>query len=353
MKKYNLNNHKLFYHLDVLNRWQKKERIFPIYISISPSGCCNLKCIFCAYSYLNDKKIFLRQDAVINILKEFKKLGVRAVFYSGEGEPFLNRSFPEMVLDTHRNNIDSAVNTNGLLFNKDICNDLIGKLTFVRYSINAGSSENYKFIHNSYKGAFDTVINNISSAVDIKKSRGDNTTIGVQCLLLKENINDVVVLAKLLKKIGIDYFAIKPFLKHPWINYDTNIDFAKKDVNDLLNNLESLCTDEFRIVIRRNTFDIKKVRDYKKCLSIPFMAEIDCYGDVYPCGPYLGHKEFVYGNIYKNTFEQIWNSDRCRSVMEYIYNKLDVSKCMPNCRNDAVNKFLWQIKNPPEHINFI
>ena len=83
------------------------------------------------------------------------------------------------------------------------------------------------------------------------------------------------------------------------------------------------------------------------------MAEIDCRGDIYPCGPHLGNKEFVYGNIYEKSFKKIWNSEQCRNVIKFIENELDLSRCMPNCRNDAVNRFLWKLKTPPEHVNFI
>jgi len=28
-------------------------------------------------------------------------------------------------------------------------------------------------------------------------------------------------------------------------------------------------------------------------------------------------------------------------------------KCYSNCRTHAVNDFLWQLKHPPEHVNFV
>jgi len=349
MKNYNLDNHKLIYHLDRLNAWNRGEDIYPLYISVSPSGACNLKCIFCAYSYLPKKNIFLKRDALSKILKEFKGLGIKAIFYSGEGEPFMNRELSQMIIDTANCNIDAAVNTNGILLTKNIAKDIIEELTFIRFSVNAGNADTYKKLHGVNK--FDTVIDNIADAVKLKKEKKAKVTIGIQCLLLNENINSLLDLAKTLKNIRVDYLAIKPFLKHPQIHFNNSINILEK--NDLIRRLESMSTDKFKVVIRRNAFERNKARTYKHCLSLPFMAEIDCTGDVYPCGPYLGHKEFVYGNIYKKSFKKIWNSKSCRSIRDFISTKLDVSKCMPNCRNDAVNRFLWQLKHEPEHVNFI
>jgi hypothetical protein len=39
--------------------------------------------------------------------------------------------------------------------------------------------------------------------------------------------------------------------------------------------------------------------------------------------------------------------------MRHVADELDLSRCMPTCRNDAVNRFLWRLKHPPEHVNFI
>jgi hypothetical protein len=33
--------------------------------------------------------------------------------------------------------------------------------------------------------------------------------------------------------------------------------------------------------------------------------------------------------------------------------KLDVSRCRVNCRMDEINRYLWDLKSPPEHVNFI
>jgi len=351
MKHLSLDDHKLIYHLDRLNAWSRGKAIYPLYVAISPSGLCNLKCIFCAYTYLQGEKIFLKREVLGRVLKEFKELDVKAVFYSGEGEPFLNKELPAIIADTHECGISSAVNTNGLLVTKEISEDIIGKLEFIRFSVNAGTSESYKKIHRSHDRAFDAVIKNISDAVKLKEKKKVKTTIGVQCLFLDENCDTLVDLAKVLKKIKVDYLAIKPFFKHPEIKFDNKIDIFENI--DLARRLEAMATDDFKVVVRRKSFERYKARTYKHCLSIPFMAEIDCRGDVYPCGPYLGHKEYVYGNIYKNTFKEIWDSKKCKEIRRFLSTELDCSKCMPNCRNDAVNRFLWAMKNPPDHVNYI
>ena len=71
------------------------------------------------------------------------------------------------------------------------------------------------------------------------------------------------------------------------------------------------------------------------------------------CGPYYGNKDHVYGNIFEESFQKIWDSKRTAEIHQHAACGLDISKCMPNCRPDAVNRFLWETKHPPAHVNFI
>jgi hypothetical protein len=59
------------------------------------------------------------------------------------------------------------------------------------------------------------------------------------------------------------------------------------------------------------------------------------------------------GNIYKNTFKQIWESEKHKKLLRFANEKLDSGKCRVNCRMDEVNRYLWELKHPPAHVNFI
>ena len=99
---------------------------------------------------------------------------------------------------------------------------------------------------------------------------------------------------------------------------------------------------------------MQETQSYKKCYSTPyFWGYIASNGDVYGCSCYLGQEKFAYGNINQQSFQEIWEGDRRRGNTLFIQKELDISKCRVNCRMDSINRYLWELKHPNPHSNFI
>ena len=60
------------------------------------------------------------------------------------------------------------------------------------------------------------------------------------------------------------------------------------------------------------------------------------------------------GDINEESYYDIVKSDRYWNVQQDVVDNVDVHcDCTIGCRQDYINKFLWDLKNPPEHINFV
>lgn len=345
-----LDGTKLIYHLARLNAWNKDEKIFPIFIEISPIGFCNQSCTFCAYDYLKKTAERLDPKRIFRLLDEFALLGVKSVFYSGEGEPLLYPEMVKVIRRTHALGLDCALNTNGILMLKDVSKKILKDLSWVRFSINAGNRKSYKRIHRAGEQDFDRLMQNLEDAVEIKRKYALEVSLGVQLVYIKQPVREIWQFARFLKNKGLDYFAIKQFNKHPFSRFDIRI--TSQDI-EALKKIEALSDDRFYVTVRESFDAEKQLRKYKKCFGFDFFAEIKCDGGVYPCGPLLGIKKYCYGNINKDTFRDIWLGEKRARVLQGIYRDVDVARCMPNCRLHHINDFLWQLKNVPEHVNFI
>lgn len=347
-----MDSHKLIYHPDVVAKWLRGGVIYPIEIEISPSGACNHRCVFCAVDYVGYQPVFLDKQTILRDIKHMSKNGLKSVICSGEGEPLLNRDMPDLANQIKACGVDVAMSTNGALFSKEKAEECLRAFTWVRYSIASMDEKTYAQIQRGKSGDLDKVKENLADAVKIKKDQGLSTTLGVQCLLLKDNMQQLPDMAKQLREIGVDYLSVKPYSQHLHSENKFEIDYEK--MLDMEEEVKQYATDEFKVYFRANA--MKKMHHekcYQQCYGLSFMTHIDAKGNVWPCVAHIGTEEFCYGNIYEQTFEEIWEGKRKQRIIEKL-NQLNINKiCREACRLDEVNKYLDALKHPNEHINYI
>jgi radical SAM protein with 4Fe4S-binding SPASM domain len=284
------------------------------------------------------------------------KKGVKSVMFAGEGEPLLFKNLDLIVEHCSKVGIDTSLTTNFVPLNKKNIERCIENCSWIKVSLNAGTASSYAKIHQTKELDFERVINNLEYALQYKKEKNLECTVGVQMLLLPENKDEAVILAQKCKDIGVDYLVIKPYSQHLFsetTKYE-NIDYSQ--MMNIEKDLEIFNDDNFNVVFRANTMQkyVEKKQPYSKCYSTPFFwGYIAADGKVFGCSAYLGDENFCYGNIYENSFEEIWESDKRKASYNFVQNELDIKNCRVNCRMDEVNRYLWRLKNPNSHDNFI
>lgn len=354
--KFNIDSHKLMYHVKRVNDWLEGKVIYPIYIEVSTSGTCNHKCIFCSMDFMRNKTKFLNTKIFKNRLKEMSKIGVKSIMFAGEGEPLLHKDINDIISHTKEVGIDISLVTNGVLLNKEFVNKNLNNISWIKVSCAAGTKETYAKIHGTNTSDFNKVIKNLQYAVKIKNENNYKTVLGIQLLLLPDNVNEVESLTKIAKDIGLDYIVIKPYTynsltinrKYANIKYD--------DYMYLSDVLEKFNNDKFNVIFRKKSMNIwnEKERDYKECYGHNFTTYIDSDGNVWGCScTHVGEKKFLYGNININSFSDIWTGNKRNKSLEWFNTKFDIQSCPINCKMNKANKYLWDLKHSIEHINFI
>lgn len=365
---FSIDSHKLIYHprrvvqvLDGLTNWEAAQKVYPIYLEISPVGACNHRCAFCAVDYIGYKSAMLDAGMLGERLAEMGRLGVKSIMYAGEGEPLLHKKIDRIVRDTKAAGIDVAFTTNGVVMN-DAFLETLPLISWIKVSFNAGSAETYAKVHQTKAADFDRVVGNLQRAVSRRWETGAAVTLGAQALLLPENAHEMEQLAKLCRDdIGLDYLVIKPYSQHRFsetrvyqdINYSPWLDLAEK--------LAPLCTDRFQVVFRENT--VKKTLDAlhgvgertPKCLATPFLwGYVMADGSLYTCSAWLLDDRFRLGNLNEENFQSLWEGEKRRRNYEFVRKELDIRECRLNCRMDEINRYLHRLAEAPiHHVNFI
>jgi radical SAM protein with 4Fe4S-binding SPASM domain len=286
-----------------------------------------------------------------------RQLGVRSVMFAGEGEPLLHPQLAQVINACGDVNLDVGITTNGTAMTRKFIDKCGHNVKWIKVSVNGGSTS-YDRIHYCNENHYELVWKNLEYAI----SKNPRPTVGIQCVALPDNSQDLIELTTRAREYKLDYIVIKPYSQHKMSNTkryrpikysESSEGEAMSDIFDLC---EELATDEFEVIVRResmNTWD-KRERPYTTCHSTPyFWAYIMATGDVYGCSAYLLDPRFNYGNIKDNTFEEIWQGEKRQESMDYVKNELCIDECRRNCRMDKVNRYLWELKNPNEHDSFI
>ncbi len=343
------------YHPERVAKWLRGEDIFPIYVEISPSGACNHRCTYCALDYMGYQHRFLNTEILKKRLKEMGGLGIKSVMYAGEGEPFLHKDISEIINHTVQSGIDVAVTSNGVLFTEKIMQAAMASITWIKISINGATKQTYAKMHRTEEGDLKRVTDNLTRAVKFREAEGLTTAIGMQLILLPDNVHEVLPLARLAREIGVDYLVIKPYSQHlkSITTEYKGVDYS--EFYHLAEELKALCTDSFSAVFRINTMKklAEEERGYSRCVALPFWAYIDSGAGLWGCSAYLSDERFLFGSLAEHSFKELWRGEKRKRTMEFVNNELDASGCRVNCRMDSINRFLRDQLDPPGHVNFI
>ncbi len=352
--KYRIDSHKLIFHVDRVNRWLNGENIYPVYAEISPSGACNHRCVYCALDFMEYKPRFLDTAMLKTRLEEMGRLGLKSIMFAGEGEPFLHPDMTGITAHAAACGIDTAFTTNAAVMTPQKAEQVLPHTAWIKASVNAATPATYAKVHGTRPEDFEKAVAHMTHAAKVRKEKGYKCALGMQMVLLPDNANEAVLLAETAKKAGMDYLVIKPYSQHPQSNTNEYKDVNYAAYEKLGAELERFNGNGFSVIFRSDTMRTWDAREksYRRCQALPFWTYIDAGGNVWGCSMFLGREEFLYGDINKLTFREIWEGEKRRKSLEFVCG-MDVNACRINCRMDKINSYLWELKNPPEHVNFI
>ncbi len=355
MDKYNIDSHKLHLHPVRVAEWLRGETIYPLYVEFSPAGMCNHRCVFCTMDFMGYQSRRLDPDVYAERIREMGAKGVRAVMFGGEGEPLLNKDVTGMGEATKAAGIDLSITTNGVLLDGERVERLLPVTSWIKVSCNAGTPKSYARVHQTDVKDFSRVMTNLERAVKIRDQAGLPCTLGGQCILLPETRDDMVGLAQRMRDMGMDYLVIKPYTRHPQSLSNAYDEISYAESQSLVKELAAEERDGFKIVYREKAMDRwdDKSAAFEHCMALPFWAYVDAGGNVWGCSRHLSEEAFHYGNIGEQSFEDIWTGEKRQKGIEWCEEHLDVTGCHVTCRMEVINNYLWRLRHPQPHDNFI
>lgn len=318
-----LDSHKLSYHVDRVQAWEAGERIAPVSVDMALTRACGAMCSFC-YAMMQESQArsSIKTVHALNLVDDFATIGVRSVSLVSDGESTLSKAYVPFIQHAAELGIDVGNATNAWEWEPEKIEQVLPHLTWVRFTVAAGRPESYAQI--MYKGpehteVFDRAMKHIKYAVDLKKRKRLNVTLGIQMVLMPQFKDEIIPFAQLGLDLGVDYAVIKHCSDDE--QHTLGIDYSRyKELYNLLTQAETMSTEQTKVIVKWD-----KIRDgdkppYQRFYGPPFLLQISGSGLVAPSGMFFNarYSKLHIGNYTEERFIDIWKSDRYSRAMNYL-----------------------------------
>jgi radical SAM protein with 4Fe4S-binding SPASM domain len=347
---------KTFHHPQKLSSFLEKKVTAPIYVRIKPTNTCPHNCFYCIYRFefsgIHPESVrtdMIPKEKMFEILDDLKAMGIKAVTFSGGGEPLHYPWINEVLKKVLDSKMDFSIITNGQLLHNEAA-ELLSQAKWIRVSLDYPDAETFSKIRGVPPTFFDQIKENIKKFGRMKNS---NCSLGVNCVINEHNYDKVIKIVELCEELGIDNLRFAPVWKSSYEEYHKNIkDEALRQIEEARKN--SPPGMEIGSTYGRY-FDGStggSVRAYDRCYYMQIVPVIAANQNVYACHNSAYDPEARIGSIKDRSFKEMWFS---RETEDFFNNFNPKKSCQHECSNDEKNKILNEFINcaHPDVVNFI
>jgi len=335
---------KIFYHTEKIKSYTDGKRPFPTTLEVDLTNNCNHRCSFCYYAeHIGVNKDSLETKVIKETLLQAKELGTKGISFTGGGEPMIHKDYEEIVKYTKGIGFDVGTITNGSAITKFNVETLIKKLQFIRISMAGGDKESYSRVQGVDQ--FEKVLENIKLLSDKKKELNSNIKIGIRTLVTPENISTLENFANLIKDLNIDHYQVAPDM----YTDDKGIFWNSSETQNVFKKVKRIIEPNGIKLLTTTFMSAQADLDYPKtCYAHFFMSTITAEGDLIFCKNARGEEDYVLGNIYEKSLEEIWAGVKTKEIESWVR----PNNCGLFCKHMAINNSMEQVmdNSMKEHI---
>ncbi len=290
----------------------------PLHIRIKPTNRCNHNCAYCAYRVDNLQlgKDMSQQDMIPaekmhEITEDIIDMGVKAVTFSGGGEPLIYPYLLPTLKQLAQANIPFATLTNGACLSGEIAEMFAHHGVWVRVSIDGWDGPSYATYRNVSTSMFEQVLNNMAA---FKKLAG-NCFLGISLIIDEKNAAHVYGMIERLHGIGVDSVKVSPcVISNQGSENNAYHRPLFAQVKEQIERAESdFVNEQFEIFDAYHELDERFEKDYDWCPYCQILPVIGADQNVYSCQDKAYNLESgLLGSIKEVRFKEFWMAEKTK-----------------------------------------
>ena len=347
---------KIFHYPDTLSSMSSESGSpeAPVHVRIKPINLCNHHCWYCAYKAEDmqlgedmDQKDQIPEDKMMEIADDLIDMKVKAVTFSGGGEPFLYKPLLKVSKKLIDGGIQIASLTNGSKLEGELAEYYAHNSTWLRISLDAWDDASYTASRGVRDGEFKRLLKRIS---EFAKFRG-SCVLGISLIVDQKNAKHVYEIVQLLRESGVNNVKISPCIvsnegEENNLYHQQIYSSVRSQVDRLL---EDLSNSDFELFDAYHELETKFDKNYDWCPFLQALCVIGADLNVYSCQDKAYTDKGLLGSLKEQGFAEFWKDSKSK------LRKINPAKdCRHHCVANHKNQMLHQYLNTdPIHKVFV
>lgn len=338
---------KAFHYKDKIDSLPREnpEILPPVHVRIKPTNVCAHSCWYCAYK-VDDLQLgqdMVTRDSIplekmLEIIDDLDEMGVRAVTFSGGGDPFHYKHLLQAAKALADSRMSFASLTNGARLTGEVADVFSEHATWLRVSIDGWDAQSYA----RYRGVKESEFGRVIGNMEAFQKRGGKCVLGVSYIIDKDNAPHIYDFARRMRDIGVASVKMSPCITsndgaESNMYHQEFYATAKAEIQKAKEDLES---DSFEVNDAYHYLENKFDKDYTWCPYLQMLMVIGADQNVYACQDKAYNLENgCLGSIKDQRFKDFWFENKER------FFQIDPSRdcnnhCVANPKNRLILDYL-------------
>ncbi|MGQ9661573.1 MAG: radical SAM protein [Kiritimatiellia bacterium] len=333
----------------------------PLHVRLKPTNRCNQRCSYCCYRnpQLPLSEELREQDEIPRekmreIIRDLVAMGVRAVTFSGGGEPLCYPHITEALDELTDSGVKVGLLTNGTVLQGAIAELLARRATWLRVSMDAANPTLYSRTRHCTPHQFELVCQNIR---DFAQLEDRTCTLGLNLVVTRENSGEVLSFLRLARSLGADHVKVAPvvvsrtaeanaeYLAPVFYDVKAQIAAARKEMEGS----RMMIVDKFHWPTDSSPESYRP--SYSWCPFAQCLTVIGADQNVYTCQDKAYSRTGCLGSLRNQSFRSLWFSEATRKRLLELNPRVE---CQHHCVASRKNRLLLDFfQVHPQHLEFV